>query len=656
MKTWILAGAAVAASIDAVAHAQPTRSLADDAGVFGVRESIEAIDLSPDGTKVAYIEPGTGSSAIAYVADVTTRQTKPFLRSTGPEVLRWCRFVTNSRLICRYTGTVDGAVMLIPFARHVAINSDGSRSKEVGQRASAHDGRIRQYDGRIIDWLPGEDGAVLMAREYIPEAGKIGTRVIRTADGLGVDRLDTLSLAVNAVEKPRKSISGYMSDGRGHVRLAIISETTHEGVLSGRTRIDYRLANSRDWKTLSGFSSEQLVPLAIDTTINSLYALKKQNGRYALYRIRLTDPVHEELVASHPRVDIDDVIRSANGQKVIGYSYVDDKQETLYFDPERKALAANLSKALPGLPLIRFVGASQDGTKMLIFAGSDGDPGRYYLFDSTAKRLNELFLARPQLENRRMAAVKPVSVKVADGTVVPAYLTLPPGAEARNLPAVVLPHGGPSARDEWGFDWLAQFLAARGYAVIQPNFRGSAGFGDEWLMENGFKSWRTSIGDITGSIKWLVAQGIADPNRLAVVGWSYGGYAALLAAATEPELFKAVAAIAPVADLQLLKAEREGYSDAQVRADFIGMGPHIQDGSPLRRAGSIKAPVVLVHGDLDMNVGVVHSLKMNSALRSAGTPVELLRYRSLDHDLEDSSARREMLERIGQLLRRTIGD
>jgi dipeptidyl aminopeptidase/acylaminoacyl peptidase len=219
----------------------------------------------------------------------------------------------------------------------------------------------------------------------------------------------------------------------------------------------------------------------------------------------------------------------------------------------------------------------------------------------------------------------------------------------------VLPHGGPSSRDEWGFDWLAQYLAAKGYAVLQPNYRGSAGFGDSWLVQNGFKSWRTSIGDITASAHWMVSQGIADPNRLAVVGWSYGGYAALQSAVTEPSLFKAVAAIAPVTDLSLLKQEAENYTNSRLVAEFVGSGPHLVDGSPLKHAAAIKVPVLLVHGDMDLNVGVLESEKMEAALRAAGTPVEFLHYKALDHQLDDSAARTEMLTKIGALLQRTIG-
>ena len=293
--------------------------------------------------------------------------------------------------------------------------------------------------------------------------------------------------------------------------------------------------------------------------------------------------------------------------------------------------------------------------QVLIFAGADNDPGRYFVFDKRAKNLAEILLVRPELENRKLANVKPISVTEADGTVIPAYLTTPPGKEAKNLPAVVLPHGGPASRDEWGFDWLAQYLAARGYAVLQPEYRGSAGFGDAWMMENGFKNWKTSIGDVTASAHWLVSQGIAEPNRIAIVGWSYGGYAALQSAVAEPGLFKAVVAIAPVTDLALLKEESRNYTNWQIVADYVGAGPNVAQGSPLRHVSAIKAPVLLVHGDMDQNVAIEQSEKMDAALRAAGVQVQFLRYQGLDHQLDDSAARKEMLTKIGQLLEKTIG-
>ena len=472
-----------------------------------------------------------------------------------------------------------------------------------------------------------------------------------------VDLLDTHNLQSSTVEQPRDEASDYMTDERGNVRLMLVEQAKQDGTLTGKVKYYYRTPGSREWKTLADYEDylDQIVPLAIDADIDALYALKKKDGRRALYTIKLDGSLAETLVAENPRVDIGDVVRIGNGLRVIGYTYVDERQHTVYFDPEFKALADSLSKALPNLPIVNFVDGTSDGRKLLIFAGSDSDPGRYYLFDRDTKTLNEAMVEHPQLEGRTLAQAKPVTITAPDGAQIPAYLTLPPGKDPKNLPAVVLPHGGPSSRDDWGFDFLSQFLAARGYAVIQPEYRGSAGYGDQWLNENGFKNWRTSMGDIAASAKWLAAQGIADPKRVAIFGWSYGGYAALMEAETDPSLYKAVIAVAPVTDLGMLKQDAQGYTSARVEADFVGDGPHIEEGSPLRHADRIQVPVLLVHGDLDANVAFHHSQKMADALRSAGKQVEFLQYKGLDHQLRDSTVRAELLSHMGQLLDSTIG-
>jgi dipeptidyl aminopeptidase/acylaminoacyl peptidase len=654
----MLAAVAAASASCAAAAASGTSDL--NAALFGLRPSAIGVSLSPNGSQVAYVTPAPGGEAVAFIANVQTGDAKPFLKSgNGPERLRWCSFVTEQRLVCRYGGVVDQAGMLIPFSRLIAVNSDGSGMKELGQSQSFYDAGYRQYDGNIIDWLPGSGGSVLMERSYIPEAGNGATRMVRRTDGLGVDRVDTNTLKVTVVEGARRDATFYLSDGVGNVRVMGAAGTANgvvDQLLTGKTRYYYRPVGTHDWKTLIDYvKDEDFEALAVDPTDNALYLLKPLNGRKALYRMKLDGSLATELVASHPRVDIDDVVRSANGQKVIGYTYAVDRRQVEYFDPEYKALSQALSTAIPNLPLVRFEGASTDGTKILMFADADNDPGRYFVFDKQSKNLAEIMLERPDLENRPLATMKAVSVTLGDGVTVPAYLTLPPGKAAKNLPAVILPHGGPASRDNWGFDWLAQYLASHGYAVLQPEYRGSAGYGDSWLLQNGFKSWRTSIGDITASAHWLASQGIADPNRLAVVGWSYGGYAALQSAVTEPALFKAVVAIAPVTDLDMLKQEATDYTNAQVVADYIGSGPNIAEGSPLRHATAIKAPVLLVHGDMDYTVRIAESDKMSAALAASGGDVNFLRYKGLDHQLEDSEARIEMLTQIGKLLERTIG-
>lgn len=658
MKICFFAGAAAAALMGASTNAQPARSLADDAAAFGAREAVSAPRLSPDGSSVLYITPGPGLKSYAVVSNLQSGKSSVVTSTDGqPETLNWCNYAAPTRLVCRVTGAVVQTGEIIGFQRLLAMDLDGTDAKLLGQPSSFYDARIRQFDGAILDWRGATDGAVLMEREYVPEAGRIHSRISRKKSGLGVDVVDTLSLRVSQVEPPRDSASGYMTDGRGNVRIMTSVETQANGTLTGRVKYFYRTKDSREWKTLAEHidRDDQLRPLAVDAETDSVYVLKKKGGRQALYTIKLDGSMAERLVAENPRVDISGVVRSGDGQRVIGYRYTDDFSHGVYFDPEFKSLADSLSRALPNMPIVSFVDSTMDGRKLLIFAGRDTDPGRFYLFDRNSKTLNEAMLERPQLEGRMLAQVKPVTIPAADGAQIPAYLTLPPGREAKGLPAIVLPHGGPSSRDYWGFDWLGQFFAARGYAVLQPQFRGSAGFGDEWLNENGFKNWRTSIGDISASARWLSAQGIADPNRIAIVGWSYGGYAALQSAATDPSLYKAVAAIAPVTDLQQLKTDAGAYTSARLVEKFIGSGPHVAEGSPARRAADIRVPVLLVHGDMDANVRYWHSEKMRDALRSAGGEVEFLGYKGYDHHLEDSKVRAEVLTKVALLLDRTIG-
>jgi len=636
----------------------PAQPAADQAELYGVRESVEHIDISPDGTHVVYLAAGPGRSTYVYVHNLAGGGEPRFvIRSDGtPDRLRWCRFVTNERLICQVTGMVGGGTsMLIPFSRLVSLDVSGGNVTQLGQRNSFYDARIRQFDAEIIDWLGGRENAVLMARDYVPEEGRMNTRLVRTANGLGVDRVDVRTLRATQVEPPNAHAGNYLTDGQGNVRIMAVPQVRggSTGQLGTETQYFYRAAGSREWRNFSTYddaNDEGMRPIAIDAANDSAYVLRKLDGRLALYRVKLDGTMTTELVYANPQVDVDGVVRASRGSHVVGMTFAEEQRRVVYFDTDYGNLSRSLGRAIPSLPLVDFGTDSADGNRLLVHAGSDADAGRYYVYDRAGRALNEILMVRPQLEHAAPATVRSVSYPAADGVNVPAYLTLPPGSDGRNLPAVVLPHGGPAARDEWGFDWLAQYLAHQGYAVLQPNFRGSAGYGDQWLQRNGFRSWRTSIGDITAGARWLAAQGIADANRMAILGWSYGGYAALQAGATEPGLFKAIVAIAPITDLQQWKDDFRNYTVSSNMTEYIGSGPHVAEGSPLRHVDAIAAPVLLFHGDRDLNVPVVHSRRMNDALRDAGKRSELTVFPGLEHDLADSQARVQMLRRIGTFL------
>jgi dipeptidyl aminopeptidase/acylaminoacyl peptidase len=649
----LLAGSPLAAA--------PTTSLAQDAKIFGKRESAWSVEFSPSGSKVVMLIGGPAGSTVVKVFDLATGGSKAILGSrNSKESLDWCDWANEQKLICRYSGIMrapdDG--VLIPFSRHMLVSADGSGMKPLGQKASDKDKGLRQFDGRIVDWMPMDGTAVLMARQYLAEEGTTGTNVARTTSGLAIDRIELDTMDFRTLEQPRDEISDYMSDGQGNVRIAIV-DSAFAGELTGKTRYKYRKPGSRDWEPLGEYNSmngEGIYPLAIEAQSNSAFVLRKTSGRDALYRMNLDGTGTTSLVASNPKVDISGVVRVGRGRKVIGYTYSDEFNHVVYFEPEYEKLASALGKALPKTPLIDFDGSSNDEQRLLIFAGADTHPGTYMYLDRPTKKLSTLADVRPELDGRALATVKATSYAAADGTRIPAYLTVPAGSTGKNMPAVVLPHGGPSSRDQWGFDWLPQFLAARGYVVIQPQYRGSAGYGDEFLNGNALKNWKAAISDISDSARYLAKEGIADPNRIAIVGWSYGGYAALQSAASQPGLYKAAVAIAPVTDLAQLKKDAENYTNAKLVAAQVGSGPHIKEGSPLQNVDRIQVPVLLFHGDLDLNVDVGHSERMNSALKRAGKAVQYSRYKDLDHALDDSDARADMLAKIGTALEAAIGN
>lgn len=627
----------------------------DLAAAFGRRETVEDISLSPDGSKLAFIQPAPGKQSVLFVVDVKDGTPKPIFRSDGkPWEMSWCAWASNTRLICRYYGIFESDTEKLAATRFVALNSDGTNVKQLGQRSSRML-NIQQFDGSIIGWPVNDDGAVLMAREYTPE-NTTDTRIASRADGLGVDLINSQTLKAERVEPAKSDAARYIADGQGKVRIMQLEDRDGKGQLRGTDRYFYRTPETDDWLEFSTAAGDgkALVPVAVDSANNVAYAFRDKDGRSAVYTVSLDGKMTEKLVLANDKVDVSNLVRFGRSGRIIGAQVVTDKRETVLFDAGYKTLVGRLSKALPGLPLIKVVDASRDENRLLMFAGSDVDPGRYYMYDKTSKQLNEVALARPDLEGVPLSQVKMVQYPAADGTLIPAYLTLPPGSDGKSLPAIVMPHGGPSARDEWGFDWMAQYFASQGYAVLQPNFRGSAGYGDDWYVENGFKSWRVAVGDVNDAGRWLVSQGTADASKLAVVGWSYGGYAALQSSVLDEKLFNAIVAIAPVTDLKMLIEQSRGFTNANLVANFVGSGEHIVSGSPLQQAAKIKSPVLMFSGDWDLNVDIAHSKAMEAALRKQGTPVELVTYKALDHQLEDSAARSDMLRKSAEFLKKNL--
>lgn len=464
------------------------------AGIFGALETISQISLAPDGNKLAYIGNVSESQVIFIVDLVAGGQPKPIARLTAADGhLSWCRWASASRLVCQ-TRSIDATSGIsLGYSRMFGLDIDGRNVVKLTKETNANSHGVLQDGGNVLDWdVADKPGQILMTHVYVPD-DHIGSLLGSQSSGMGIDLIDTFTLKRTRYESPNKQATDYLTDGHGNVRIMQTQNISSSGYAGNKLKYYYRRAGSNDWQSLSTVSlirqdSGGFSPVAVDPKRNVVFGFDDEKDRVALFSIALDGTGKRDLVLARGDVDVDELVTIGRNRRVVGASYATERRAIEYFDPELKALSVALGKALPGKPNVDIIDASQDESKLLLLAWSDTNPGMFYLFDKATKHLEELLPVRSQLGEIPLAPVKPVTFTAADGTVIPAYLTLPPGSTGKGLPAIVMPHGGPGARDEWGFDWLAQFFAARGYAVLQPNFRGSTGYGNAWYQQNGFKS------------------------------------------------------------------------------------------------------------------------------------------------------------------------
>ena len=366
-----------------------------------------------------------------------------------------------------------------------------------------------------------------------------------------------------------------------------------------------------------------------------VYFVTNKGAGVDLVKLELFDPAtaKEELVESDPlnRVDLGDAAFSELTDELIATTYEDERIRIYFKDKPFEADYKLVQKQLPGKE-INFGSNTRDERLWLVSAHSDTEPGERYLFDRQTKKLTLQYRSREKLNRDYLAPMKAIRYKSSDGMEIPAYLTLPKGVAPKNLPMVIFPHGGPWARDDWGYDPFAQFWANRGYAVLQPNFRGSTGYGKRFI-DAGNKQWGDKMqDDITWGVKYLVAQGIADPKRVGIMGGSYGGYATLAGVTFTPDLYAAAVDYVGPSNLITLLETIPPYWEAGRQIFYQRMGdPNTPEGkaqlnrqSPLNSATKIKTPLLVVQGANDPRVNKREADQIVIALRDRGFPVEYI--------------------------------
>ena len=385
-----------------------------------------------------------------------------------------------------------------------------------------------------------------------------------------------------------------------------------------------------------------------------------EDPRSRFYAVNTTNGAREALV-EHERFDVDGAIRDPWTHRIVGAEWTEDFPRQRFFNAELQAIQQRLqARFTEGYVTIR--SWSQDKSRIVVFAESNSDGGVYYLYEPATDNLRGVGQRYPALNNEQaLGRRQAISYRARDGVRIPAYLTLPAGVEASQLPLVLLVHGGPHARDTFAFDWWASFLASRGYAVLQPNYRGSTGYGSEWF-ETGRGGWGDGVmqNDVIDGVDALARNGIIDPDRVCIMGASYGGYAALAGATLTPDKFRCAVSVAGVSDLVLMlnqTAAQSGGGNSMSSdwwrlsiGDRRGDHEHLQAISPANLAAQVQAPVLLMHGEHDTVVPNQQSEIMAQRLRAAGREVRFVEMPSDDHWLSNGATRTLMLREIETFL------
>ncbi len=488
--------------------------------------------------------------------------------------------------------------------RLYAVSTDGTESRELTPFENT---RVT-----IVDSLEEQDDFILIG---------MNRRDQRLFD---VYRLNLETGELTLLEENPGDIAGWMTDHDGKLRVAVRSDGVNTSLL-------YRDKEDEPFRNiLTTDFRESVSPLFFTFDNEKLYvASNLGRDKAAIFVFNPRTVEHEELLFEHPDVDVSSLFRSRKRKVITGTGFTTDRFRYHFFDEERAALQNELEERLPGDEVV-VASMSRDETKVLVYAGSDRTRGTYFFFDRETKNFRKLAELAPWLPKERMAPMTPVSYVSRDGLTIHGYLTLPPGKEPKNLPVVIHPHGGPWVRDGWGFDPQVQFLASRGLAVLQMNFRGSTGYGRAF-WEAGFKEWGRSMqDDITDGVLWLVEQGIADPERVGIYGASYGGYAVLAGLAFTPDLYACGVDYVGVSNIFTLLETIPPYWELGRQMLYEKIGHPEKDkellkaASPVFHADRITAPLFVAQGANDPRVKKAESDQIVEALRSRGIEVEYM--------------------------------
>ena len=621
------------------AVAQPAFSERPPVEAFGNLPGAEIARLSPDGKHLAVVKPVDGREKVVFI-DLTKPDSQPYIVGMEGGIAGDVFWKTSDRAICIFHANLTYRHLkgLSSWSRAISVTLSTRTAVLLMNNAPFF--RSNYDEGSIADIDANDPDHVYMSevdlwdREYT----------------LDLYRVELSTGAADLLLRGDRDTIQFLTDGYGHVLGQIDQDDSlvDHVMMAGKDIYDYHVKGG----TAFGFEG-------VTAGANPSFVVKRLTawGTTGLYS--WSPSGFGPALFENPNYDVEGVIADERNGRVVGATYDADATKLVFFDPAMQRIQDMLEKAFPGQS-VALISKDDAGKAYVVLTQGPKNPPVVSLYTPANHQVNIIEQTYDSLKPSDLGEEKPYPYKARDGLDIHAYLTLPPGRDPHNLPTVIFPHGGPEERDSLEFDWWAQFMASRGYAVLQPNFRGSSGYGSNFVKA-GDGEWAGKVqDDVQDGVNKLIADGIADPKRICIVGASYGGYMALAGATFSPDLYACAISFAGLSDLDRMLYTGTSFESETVSVWKRRIGADVDSkkldtSSPANYAANVKIPILLIHSDRDTTVPIEQSEIEESALKRAGKSVDFIRLEGDDHYLEFPATRIKLLSAVEQFLNAHIG-
>lgn len=611
--------------------------------VFYKDALIEDIELSPDGTHLLALKNVKGDTVVMVMNIATGDVFYPAKTDNKQFKFNWVTWGNNDRLLMslRFDSRMYNGVK---YMQTRLLAADAKKTSKMITLVKPDDDAnwVSQFQDNIISMTPEDPDHVLLSVDReVPLHQTVYKANINTG-------------RLSRVKKHSTSVRSWFADREGTVRVG-------EHYEDRKRKVTYKVLppGSKDWVVAWEYIvlDEPDIHIAgFGNKPNELFIFADHEGRQALFKADLSKPgFPKELVLSDENYDVSGrLIYSAAHKEVVGIYYNDGKARSVFWNNEFRAFQAGIDKAMPDTDNY-IISMSDNARKYILYTTNSTNPGTYYIGDRDAKTLNYLASAYPDLTEEVLVKKEGRKFKARDNLELEGFLSLPKKFSGKPTATIILPHGGPMSEDGVGFDMFSTYMANRGYVVFQPNFRGSSGYGHDFMMQAVGGYGLEMQDDLEDAVKYLVDEKIADPARICIVGASYGGYAALMGVAKTPDLFQCSVSFAGLSDLVKMRNNYRFFTNKNTaRKQFGEDKQQLKETSPVRLVEQIKAPVLLIHGKDDTVVPVAQSRDMASALKSKNKDYQYIELENGTHNLDYLPDRQQTFEAIDNFLKKHL--